>query len=98
MPTIPLGLALILWISIRQKKYKQLLNEGKITREGYDRIMKCHTSSVSNNEEMRINPATGLPMTGIGISDVSGNIRGSPSSRDSMRNVSQEYRDRHRWD
>ncbi|EKD45265.1 MAG: hypothetical protein ACD_69C00362G0007 [uncultured bacterium] len=95
MSIMPLGFVLILWISIRQqKKYKRLLKEGKITQEEFDRM----TQSSHTFSNGAVNPATGLPMTGVGISDVGGNIRGSSSSYDSMRNASQEHRDRHRWD
>jgi len=97
MSIMPLGFVLILWISIRQqKKYKRLLKEGKITQEEYDRIMTRHASSTSNNNT-GINPATGLPMTGIGISDVGGNVRGSSSSSSSF-DYLQDCRNRHRWD
>lgn len=92
---IPLAMfVLIFWFFARRgKKYQQLLKEGKINQEEYDRMMQCK-SSMSDDED-GINPATGLPMTGVGISDVGGNIRGSSSDYSSS---SSSDRNRSSWD
>ena len=93
---IPLSVfMLVLWLfSCRNKKYQQLLKEGKINQEEYDRMMQCNKSFVSDDED-GINPATGLPMTGVGISDVGGNIRGSSSDYSSS---SSSDHNRSSWD
>ena len=86
---------LILWFFARHgKKYQQLLKDGKINKEEYDRMMQCNKSSMSDDED-GINPATGLPMTGVGISDVGGNIRGSSSDYSSS---SSSDNNRSSWD
>ena len=72
--------ALFIWFAIsRHKKYQRLLAEGKITQEEYDRMMQRSRSSTFSSS-MGTNPATGLPMVGIGISDAGGNVRGSSPS------------------
>ena len=93
---IPLFMfVLIAWFFARRgKKYQQLLKEGKINQEEYDRMMQCNKSSMSDDED-GINPATGLPMTGVGISDVGGNIRGSSSDYSSS---SSSDHNRSSWD
>lgn len=78
-----------------RKKYERLLNEGKISKKEYEEMMQGDDSSEFSDSG--INPSTGLPMVGVGISDVGGNARGS-SSYQSSYNYSQEHRDRHRWD
>ena len=93
------------FIISRRKKYKQLLAAGKITQAEYDDMTKCDDES-SAFSSMRTNPATGLPMVGIGISDAGGNIRGSSPGHTDYSNSSssssfsdyQTYQDRHRWD
>lgn len=85
----------IYFVITQQKKYWKLLKSGKITQEEYDRLTRSSVSSSNNN--MGVNPATGLPMTGIGISDVGGNVKGS-SSISSTFDYSQDYSSRHRWD
>ena len=88
----------IIWLGItQQKKYKKLLEEGKITQEEYDRIMQYHKPESTFNSNLGVNPSTGLPMTGLGISDVGGNVRGS-SSISSSYDYSQNYSSSHRWD
>jgi hypothetical protein len=79
------------FIIYQQKKYKRLLEAGKITQEEYDQMTKSSHTFSDNG----VNPSTGLPMTGIGISDVGGNIRGSSSS--SSFNASQHYVDNCKW-
>ena len=70
----------LICLYVRQrKKYKRLLQEGKISQKEYDEITKCRGSSGRSND-LGTNPATGLPMTGIGISDVGGNVKGSSST------------------
>ncbi|CAL7961565.1 conserved hypothetical protein [Gammaproteobacteria bacterium] len=86
------------WLINKNKKYQQMLKEDKITQEEYDRIMSsCHDYKSTLNNDLGINPSTGLPITGIGISDVGGNVRGSSPISSSF-DYSQDYSSRHRWD
>lgn len=78
-----------------RKKYERLLSEGKISKKEYEEMTQDDDSPEFSDSG--INPSTGLPMVGVGISDVGGNARGS-SSYQSSYNYSQEHRDRHRWD
>ena len=85
----------IFWrIIFQYKKYKRLLQQGKITQEEYDNVMRYHQSHVFEDE--RTNPATGLRM--IGGVDSGGNPSGCSFNTSSTFNYSQDYRDRHRWD
>jgi hypothetical protein len=53
------------WIINKNKKYQQLLKEGKITQDEYDRIMSSsYEKSTLFRDDDRTNPATGLRMTG----------------------------------
>jgi len=95
---LPLAfLVLISFLSrLMRKRYKRLLKKGKITQDEYNQKINDNKSRLFDDDK-GINPATGLPLVGIGISDAGGNVRGS-SSRDSFSDSSQDYRDRHRWD
>ncbi len=88
----------IIWLAInRHKKYQQLLKDGKITQEEYDRVMKNHESKSMFSNDLGVNPSTGLPLIGNGVCDAGGNLRGSSPIRSSF-DSSQDYRSRHRWD
>jgi len=91
-------LAFIFGLIIYQhKKYKRLLKEGKITQEEFNYIMKPHESKSIFNNDLGVNPSTGLPLIGNGVCDAGGNLRGSSPSSSSF-DYSQDYRNRHRWD
>lgn len=69
----------------QHKKYQQLLKEGKITQEEYDRIMQqCHQSKSMFSNDLGTNPSTGLPLVGNGVCDAGGNLRGSSETRSSF--------------
>lgn len=85
----------LIWLNIYQcKKYKRLLQEGKITQDEYDNMMRCNKSHAFDDE--RTNPATGLRM--IGGVDSGGNPSGCSFRSNSTFDYSQDYRDRHRWE
>ena len=81
-------------IIIQHRKYRRLLEEGKITQEEYDRITKIVSNgSLVSRDDYRTNPATGMRM-GLGGCDVGGNPYGC-SSRNSS-SCSDNYKTR--WD
>ena len=61
------------------KRNKRLLREGKLTPKEYKKMMLSGKSSLFSDS--RINPATGLPIRGGGVTDAGGNVRGSSSDR-----------------
>ncbi|MBU0744248.1 MAG: hypothetical protein KKE11_02620 [Gammaproteobacteria bacterium] len=90
-----LGLMIWLWGFIYiVKRNKRLFKEGKITQEDYNRMMKNQKSHIL--DEIRTNPATGLPM--IGGCDSGGNPAGRYFDDGSRFDASRDYQDRHRWD
>jgi len=97
--TIGLPIVLIIWNIVSSvktnRKYKKMLDEGKITQKQYDELTKCDEDFPKRH---RINPATGLPMAGSGMCDVGGNAMGSSPSSSSGIDYLQDYRNRHRWD
>lgn len=82
----------------QHRKYQQLLKEGKITQEQYDRIMQHGQRSKSMfSNDLGVNPSTGLPLIGNGVCDAGGTLRGSSPIKSSF-DYSRDYSSRHRWD
>lgn len=95
--TVGLPLAVIVLFGVfifkTNRKYKKMLEEGRISQQEYEKLTKCNAGFLRGH---RINPATGLPIFGNGACDVAGNVRGSSSSRAYA--YYRDYRERHRWD
>ncbi|CAL7962073.1 conserved hypothetical protein [Gammaproteobacteria bacterium] len=91
---LPLAIIILFGVSIfrTNRKYKKMLEEGKISQQEYEKLTK---SGAYSSKKHRTNPATGLPIFGNGTCDVSGNVRGS-SSR--SHDYDRDYREKHRWD
>ena len=83
---------LVFWIIIkRNAKYEQMLEDGEITQEEYDRRVNCHSGGSHIDTSSRTNPATGAS---CGFSPYGSR----PSSWDSSYDHARDYRERHRWD
>jgi len=91
---LPLVIIILFGVSIfrTNRKYKKMLEEGKISQQEYEKLTKSRAYSPKRH---RINPATGLPIFGNGTCDVGGNARGS-SSR--SHDYDRDYGEKHRWD
>ncbi|CAL7962366.1 conserved exported hypothetical protein [Gammaproteobacteria bacterium] len=92
LPLAFFGIIVLLNI-YKYKKYKRLLQSGKISQQEYDNIMRNRSTMFDDD---RTNPATGLRM--IGGIDSGGNPSGCSFKSGSSFDIHQDYRDRHRWD